>query len=67
MKRRMKKVLVLISVMAVLTVGFTGCGKKVCDFCGEEAKCKTEEVLGEEVNICKDCQKDLEDLADMFK
>lgn len=67
MKKRITKVLVLMSVMVLMATGLTGCGKKECDICGEEARCKTEEVLGEEINICKDCEEDLEDLADMFK
>lgn len=66
MKKRLTKVLVLTGLLVLMTTGLTGCGKKVCDICGEEARCKTEEVLGEEVNICKDCQEDLEDLANLF-
>ena len=67
MKNRLKKVLVITGLVATMTIGLAGCGKKTCDLCGEEGKSKTVEVFGEEVNICKDCQKYLKDLANMFK
>lgn len=64
MKKRLVKVLALTGVVMMFA---TGCGKTaICDICGEEGKCKTKEVFGEEVNICGDCQDGLEELGDLF-
>lgn len=56
-------VLLLVSVMATL---LTACGKFTCDLCGEEKSGKKyeREVLGETIDICKDCYGELEDLAE---
>lgn len=58
MKKRLVKVLVLTGVVMMFA---TGCGKKECSTCGEMAKCETVEFLGVEINICEDCQDELED------
>lgn len=54
--------------MLVLTVAtmFTACGKFTCDLCEEEKSGKKykDEFLGEEVIICKDCYKELEELGE---
>ncbi len=69
MKRIFCSVVLLLATMLLLV----GCGKFTCDICEEEKSGKqyTEEVLGEEVVICKDCkaeldelEKELEDLGD---
>lgn len=67
MKKRLTRMMVLTGLLVVVAVGAVGCKKVECDFCGETKKCKTEEVFGEEVNICSDCEEDLEDLANAFK
>lgn len=59
MKKRI--IAALLCAITVFTL-FTGCGKKVeCDFCGEEKKYTTKNVLGEEITICKDCVGELSD------
>ena len=53
---------ILVSITA-LTV-LTACGNiKECDICGKMKPCKTEEFLGQEISICSDCEKDINDLA----
>lgn len=66
MKKKISKVLVLACVSALVATTLTGCGKKECDICGEMGKCKTIEFLGSEINICGDCQDDLNDLGSLF-
>jgi len=64
----MKKLISLILLVVVFATMLTACGKFECDICGEEKTGKkyTEELFGEEINICKDCHDDLEDLANAF-
>lgn len=60
----MKKALVILLAVC-LVLGLAACAAKVeCDFCGEKKVCSTKEFLGQKVNICKDCQKDLKELGD---
>ena len=67
MKKRLVKLAALTGVLVMVAMGTMGCKKVECDFCGEMKKCSTEEVFGNEVNICKDCEEDLETLGSMFK
>ena len=61
----MKKVFAAITILMVLLSVMSGCGKKVkCDFCADEKKCEAIEILGDELNICKECKKEL---AEMFE
>ena len=68
----MKKVisLVLAAIMLLtLAVSLCSCEKVECDLCGEEKfknQMTVEEVFGEEIYYCKDCQEDLEALGDLF-
>jgi len=52
-----KKFLVLLTTL-VLLLGLAGCGGTMatCNFCGEEAKCKTVNMDEREFYMCKDCQ-----------
>ncbi len=50
-----KKVLALLLMAAMMLTFLTACGKSICFFCGEEKRCTTKKVLGEEIDICKDC------------
>ena len=52
----------MVAVMVMATLA--GCGKVECDFCGDEKRCETRTVWGEEINCCKDC---LDELNDMFR
>lgn len=61
--RKFKKVVLVAAVAAMMTVGFAGCKKTECDYCEEEKKCKTEEVRGEKVSICEDCEKEMEEIV----
>lgn len=38
----------------VMIFGFSACGMKKCDICGELKECKTDRAFGVEMNICKD-------------
>lgn len=68
MKRKLVKATVIVSAFMMLTMGLTGCKKKTeCDFCGEMKKCSEETFFGETVNICGDCEKDLEAFGSMFQ
>lgn len=51
-----KKVLVILTAL-VLVLGLVGCGgtMSTCNFCGEEAKCKTVNMGERELDMCKDC------------
>lgn len=60
----MKKLVLVL--MAVCTLLFAAACGKECDICGEKGRGKTEEVFGEEVFVCKDCQEDLESLGNLF-
>lgn len=58
MKKKLYRIMALVGLAAMMTVGFAGCKKSVCEWCGEEARCKTVylSLLGE-YNMCKDCEK----------
>ena len=58
-----KVLALLFTSVSVLTL-LTACGNlKECDFCGKLKPCKTEAVLGQEIAICDDCQKEINDFA----
>ncbi len=59
MKKRL--LVTLFALMALVTL-LVGCKKVECDICGETKSCKTEELFGQEIHYCKDCQEDLEKL-----
>lgn len=69
MKKKALKVTALVGIMTLMIAGFAGCKEKTeCDMCGEKAVCTSykDETLGE-IEICKDCKKKLEDVADALK
>ena len=59
----MKKLTALLMVV-IMALSFTACGKFVCGLCGQEKFGKKHEknVLGYEIVICNDCQKDIDSL-----
>ncbi len=59
MKRFVVLMLALVMILSLAACG----GKTKCDICGETKSCKSIEVLGEKINICDDCQSQMEDLA----
>ncbi|MBQ2819073.1 MAG: hypothetical protein IKM67_03775 [Clostridia bacterium] len=58
----MKKFIALLMLACTLLV-FAACNMTECDFCGEKKNCETEEIFGKEINYCKDCEEDLEDIS----
>lgn len=69
MKKKALKVTALVGIMTLMMAGFAGCKAKTeCDICGEKAVCTSydDETLGK-IEICKDCEKALEDAADALK
>jgi len=59
----MKKFLILTVCVATMLLTLTACGEKVeCEFCGEEKRCKTTTVLGEEINYCADCEDEINEM-----
>ena len=66
----MKKKIIALLLTVTTVISLTACGEPfTCDICGEEKTGKKYSVtiLGEEVNYCKDCKEDMQDLLDMFK
>ena len=61
-EKTMKKFIALLMLACTLLV-FAACNMTECDFCGEKKNCETEEVFGKEINYCKDCEEDLEDIS----
>ena len=54
----MRNKIIALALMALtLVTMLVGCGgnKTKCDFCGEEKKCTTKTIFGEEISICDDC------------
>ena len=68
MKKKVYRVMALVGIMALLMTGLAGCKKTVCDWCGEEARCKTVylSMLGD-YNMCKACRKLVEPISDNLK
>lgn len=57
MKKKAFRVLALAGLLAMMTMGFAGCKKTECEWCGEVRRCKTVylSLLGE-YNMCKECR-----------
>ena len=68
MKKKLFRVMVLVGLVAMMTVGLAGCKKTTCEWCGEEAHCKTMylNMLGE-YNVCKECRELLEPISENSK
>ena len=61
----MKKLIMLVAMVAVFSTLLCACGKFECDLCGKEKSGKKykEELMGQEIIYCKDCHDELESLA----
>lgn len=61
----MKKKITAVLLTVATVLSLTACGKFTCDMCGQEKSGKkhTESLLGQEITICDDCYKGVEDLA----
>ena len=57
MKKKWFKIMALAGLAAMMTMGLAGCKKSVCEWCGEEKRCKTVylNMLGD-YNMCEDCE-----------
>lgn len=68
MKKRLFKIMALAGLTAMMTMGLAGCKKSVCEWCGEEKRCKTVylSLLGE-YNMCKECQELVAPISDNLK
>ncbi len=63
----MKKLVAFILAVVILVTCFASCSKLAkCSICGDKGICKTEEILGQEINICTDCQKEIEKIGNIF-
>ena len=66
----MKRIVSLVLVVLILvTVAFSvcSCGKVECALCKEEVSsmsAKKADVYGQEVTVCKDCYKQMQELAE---
>ncbi len=47
-----------ICIMLVFLLPLSGCGREVCDYCGETRFCENYDINGTERHICKDCLND---------
>lgn len=61
----MKKKLLVLMTTLLLVLGLAGCGGTmvICDFCGENAKCKS---MDTNINICKECLKKAENGEELY-
>ena len=57
MKKKLFRIVALVGLVAMMTVGLAGCKKTECEWCGEMKRCKTMylNMLGE-YNMCKECR-----------
>ena len=68
MKKKLFRIMALVGLVAMMTVGLAGCKKTTCEWCGEEARCKTMylNMLGE-YSVCKECRELLEPISENYK
>ncbi|MCH5272721.1 MAG: hypothetical protein J1E35_03515 [Lachnospiraceae bacterium] len=62
MKRKLFRAAALLGILTTLSLSFAGCKKKECFFCGEEKKCKTYETLLGDIDVCRDCENEINSL-----
>jgi len=68
MKKKMFRIMALVGLAAIMTVGFAGCKKTTCEWCEEEGHCKTMylNMLGE-YSLCKECRELLAPISENYK
>lgn len=54
MKKPSVRTMVVAVLFVLMMLGFSACGLKNCDICGELKECNTDRVFGVKMNICKD-------------
>ncbi len=67
MKKKLFRIMALVGLAAMMTVGFAGC-KSECEWCGEKRRCKTVylSLLGE-YNMCEECEGYLASMSENLK
>ncbi len=68
MKKKLLKIMALVGLAAMMTVGLAGCKKTQCYLCEEMKHCKTYDdyILGE-MNLCKDCKEAIAPMSENLK
>lgn len=68
MKKKLFRIMALVGLAAMMTVGFAGCKKTQCYLCEEMKRCKPYDdyILGE-MNLCKDCKEAIEPMSENLK
>jgi len=68
MKKKISKLVALISVMIFLVTGLTGCGESECEVCHVTAKCSKVQFFegGKKIKVCDDCNEVLHNLGSMM-
>lgn len=59
--KKIAKIGLSVVALATLALSMTGCSSKKCDNCGKSFSSggTTMTVLGQEINVCGDCMKEL--------
>ena len=64
----MKKLLAIVALVLLMVTMLTACSSKVkCAICQQEKPGSTIEYMGEEVDVCDDCQEGLEAVEDALE
>lgn len=65
MKKKLFKIMTIVGLAAMMTVGLAGCKKTECYWCNETKRCKMIEfsLIGER-NTCEECEKYLTPISD---
>lgn len=68
MKKKLLKIMALVGLAMMMTVGFAGCKKTECEWCGETRRCKTVylSMLGE-YSMCKECREYVAPISENLK
>ncbi len=51
-----KRALALCAVVVMVMTMLAGCKYTTCDFCGEKKMCDKEEIFGQKIYYCNDCE-----------
>ncbi len=63
----MKRIVAILLLVLMLATLLVACGKTTeCEICGKTASCKQVEVLGVKGWVCKDCEKGLKTVGNLF-
>lgn len=70
MKKTLRKLTIVSSIVAMMAVSFTGCAKKTeCEGCSETKKCNKYEISydgeSESGYLCDDCYEDMKGIVEL--